>query len=95
MDEKPKVESKPDVVLSDGVEIFLDKRRVKVYEWKALHDPEQSEEDGEAIMARFAGVEPAYIHELSVYDRQILYIAMRDVVQRPPDPNLASGSILQ
>jgi hypothetical protein len=93
-EEKPKVEKKADVTLSDGVEITFDKRKIKVYEWKSLHDPEQPEEEGEAILARFAGVEVEYLHELSVYDRQLLYLTARDVVQRPPDPNLASGSIL-
>jgi hypothetical protein len=83
---------KPDVVLSDGVEIFFDKKRIKVREWVALHDPEQSLEEGDAILARFAGVEPEYVSELSMYDRQLLYVAAREVVQKPVDPNWAKPS---
>lgn len=84
---------KPDVVLSDGTAVFFDKHNIKPREWKELFSPEQSEEDGQRIMANFAGLEFEYVAELSMHDWQLLIAGAIAKVREPVAPNLISGSI--
>ena len=76
---------KPDCVLSDGTEVFFDKRNIRPREWKSLFDPEQAEEDAAAIVARFSGLPFERVMDLSVYDSQLIYAAMRVKILEPVD----------
>ncbi len=85
---------KPDCVLSDGTEVFFDKHNIKMREWRSLFDPEQPEEEGEEIMARFACIPLEMMREITVYDRQLLNAAALLKMREPVEvKNLASASI--
>lgn len=84
---------KPDVVLSDGTGVFFDKHNIKPREWKEMFSPEQSDEDGQRIMARFACLEFEYVTELSLYDWQLLVVSAVAKVREPVAPNSQSVSI--
>jgi hypothetical protein len=86
---------KADVVLSDGTEVYFDKHNIKPKEWRELFSTEQSEEDGQRIMARFACLEFEYVADLSMYDWQLLIAAAITKVREPVSPNLRSVSISQ
>lgn len=78
---------KPDVTLSDGTPVYLDKHKIRPREWKSLFDPEQSEEEAAAIISRFSGLPEETILDLSVYDSQMLYAAMAIKIREPVAPN--------
>lgn len=87
--------TKPDCVLSDGTEVYFDKRNIKPREWKSLFDTEQPEEEAEHIMARFAGISFEVMHEASVYDSQTIYAAAIVKMREPVNPNSPSVSTSQ
>lgn len=84
--------NKPDVTLSDGVEVRFDKHNIKPREWRALFDPAQPDEDGQRTIAAFAGLPFEYVSELSLYDWQLLLRVAADVVRAPVLPNSLAGS---
>jgi hypothetical protein len=85
---------KPDVVLSDGTKVFFDKHRIKPREWRECFSNDQSPEDGERVIARFAGLDyDGYACELSLHDWQLLFAGARAKVLEPVVPNLPSVSI--
>ena len=88
-------EKTPDVVLSDGVSITFDKTKIKRREWAELFSLDQSPEAADEIIARFSGTTAEYIANLSLYDWQLLMRTAGEVVRKPVDPNLHSGSISQ
>lgn len=87
-----KEESKPDCVLSDGTKVFFDKHNIKPREWRELFSPEQSEEDGQRTIARFAGLEFEHVADLSMYDWQLLIGSASEKVREPVTPNSRSVS---
>lgn len=82
-----KEEKKPDCILSDGTKVYFDKHNIKPREWKSLFDPLQPEEEGERIIAKFACLPVEKVHDLSVFDSQMLYAAAGAVIREPVDPN--------
>lgn len=92
MNQEEKKAPKPDVVLSDGTAVFMDKHNIKPREWKSLFDPEQSEDEAAQIIARFTGLDFDYVLDLSVYDSQLLYAAMAIKIREQVVPNSASVS---
>lgn len=86
-------EKVPDVVLSDGIEITFDKTKIKRREWAELFSLEQTPEAADEIIARFTGTTAEDIANLSLYDWQLLMRTAGEVVRKPVDPNLPSGSI--
>src|SRR5690242_20092718 len=83
---------KADCTLSDGTKVYFDKHKIKPKEWRELWDPGQSLEEGQAIMARFAGLEFEHMGELSMYDWQLLMSAAVRVVNIPVLPNEISSA---
>lgn len=86
-EEKKQPEPKPDVVMSDGTQVFMDKHNIRPREWKSLFDPEQTEEEAAQIIARFTGLSFERVMDLSVYDSQKLYAAMAVKIREPIDPS--------
>jgi len=82
-----------DVTLSDGKEITFNKKKIKRREWTRLFSVDQPVEEAEEIIGRFSQTSTEYIHELTVYDWQLLLKTAKDVIARPIDPNLPSESI--
>ena len=80
---------KPDCVLSDGTDVHFDKHNIKPREWRAMFSDEQSEEDGQRIMAKFAGLDFEYVTDLSMYDWQLLVAA---AIVKVREPVLAKNS---
>lgn len=77
---------KPDCTLSDGTQVFFDKHNIKPREWRAMFSDEQSEEDGQRVMARFACLEFEQVAELSMHDWQLLVAAAVAKVREPVNP---------
>lgn len=85
-------EKKENCVLSDGTKVYFDKHNIKPREWKSLFNPEQPEEEAERIMSAFSGLPVEKIHDLSVFDSQLLYAAAAVIIREPVDPNSVRAS---
>jgi hypothetical protein len=84
-------EKKPDCVLSDGREIFIDLTKVTIQEWRDMFKPEQAEEAGDAVVAKVSGMTMDTLHELNVQDWKLLSKIMFEAFRKPlANPTLPS-----
>ena len=90
-------EKKPDTVLGDGRQIYINKSAITRREWRYLfesdNDPQRDDKE-DAILARMTSTTPEYIGSISLNDYQLILRAALERVNAPPDPNLPSVSIL-
>lgn len=90
MDEK---EKRADIVLSDGTELDIDLYKVSIKEWRSMFDPEQSDEEGDKLLAKIVGTDVEYLQSLSQPDfRLVLQSVILKAREPLLDPNSQSGS---
>ena len=83
-DEKKK---KPDVVLSDGREIFVDTTKIKRREWKEYVNSTNADDDDE-LLSRLAGLSIQEVTDLHLLD----WVKLRDgVFERIRNPLATIG----
>jgi hypothetical protein len=79
------------VKLKDGREVEADLSRMTIGEYRSLLNPEQSEAEGDAIVARVFGLDPAEMAGLPYTDFRVLSEELFERI-RKPSPNSPSGS---
>ena len=67
-------DKKPDCVLSDGREVFIDLTKVTIAEWRTMFDKDSTTEEGDAILAKCAGLKD--VGKLNVMDYKRVAAAM-------------------
>ena len=78
----------PDLVLKDGREIEIDLYQLSIKEWRALLNPEQSDEDEYATLAKVSGLEAKDIEDLPYPEFRALVQAITKKAANPiSDPN--------
>lgn len=85
---------KPDTILQDGYEVFINKRAITRREWKRLFEPDQPDEEADATVGKMIDKPADYVAGLSINDYQLIINAAFKVVNAPPDPNSPGVSIL-
>jgi len=83
---------KPDCVLSDGREIFIDLSKVTIQEWRDMFDAKQKVEAGDAVQSRVAGLTLEELHGLTVNDWKLLNKTMFDVFRQPLENPTSPGA---
>lgn len=84
---------KPDLVLSDGREIFLDLERMTIKEYRGLFDPAQTRDEESEILARVAGLTIEEYESLSQPNWRRLTKKFFEKARAPlDDPNSQSES---
>jgi hypothetical protein len=61
----------------------IDLRKLTHKEWRGLFDPTQSEQDGDEIIARIAGMTLEEVENLNFYDFRALFQAITDKARQP------------
>lgn len=76
------------VKLSGGREVTFDLNRITVAEWRALFDADQSAEDGDATLAKAAGLTAEEIAVMGFSDYRRLTKAFFEAAKEPlADPS--------
>ena len=77
-----------DLKLSDGRELDIDLHRVTIKEWRALLDPEQSNADEYATLAKIVGWKAKDVESLPYPDFRLLGMKVAEKASNPlSDPN--------
>jgi hypothetical protein len=82
------------VKLKDGREVEADLSRMTIGEFRAMLNPEQADAEGDAIVARVFGLDPAEMAGLPYTDFRALSEELFERIRNPgaSSPNSQSGS---
>ena len=61
-------DKKPDCILSDGTQVYIDLNEITIQEWRDIWHPFSSEAAGDASIAKITGMKPESVKKLKALD---------------------------